>query len=294
MPCLPLTRSLFRARSIEVKALFCCGPADSEGSVHEHDASRISLVRGGVFARVIRGASILADATQVLFVNRGDIERFVHPLEGGHSGTVLEPSPATLREVQWHFDRFARRFPVEQTNVSRRILLAHYHLLDILERRGAGNALGIEEVALDLCTDLVGLAHHASSLGRVAGLTGAEVKRRELVERVRVVLNARLHDTPGLTELAQTMQCSTFHLTRVFKAYAGMPIRSYVAVLRAVEAARRITEGTSDLGSLALELGYYDHSHLTKAFKAVWGIPPASFRERGGPAHPIRSKARAT
>ena len=61
--------------------------------------------------------------------------------------------------------------------------------------------------------------------------------------------------------------------------YVGMPMRSYLVRVRAGEAARRVLEGADDFAALALELGFYDHSHFTNAFVAVWGVTPSMFRE---------------
>ena len=44
-------------------------------------------------------------------------------------------------------------------------------------------------------------------------------------------------------------------------------------------AAHRLAAGAPDLTSLALDLGYADHSHFTNAFRQEWGVPPSRFRE---------------
>jgi AraC family transcriptional regulator len=270
---------LFQSPSIEVKSLLCCSPADRVGYEHEYQATRISLVRSGVFARVIRGTPLVADATQVLFVNRGDVHRIFHPLDGGDSCTILEPSGATLKETLWHFDETATRFPVEQADLPPRILHVHYALLQLLDRRSPGDAMAAEELSLDLWTALVRHAYRRRSLPPL-GRTRTAARQRRTVELVRLTLNARLQCPPSLTELARAVRCSPFHLARVFKAHVGMPVRAYVTRLRAIEAARRILDGADDFASLAFELGYYDHSHLTNAFGVVWGMPPSEFRNR--------------
>jgi AraC-like DNA-binding protein len=106
-----------------------------------------------------------------------------------------------------------------------------------------------------------------------------ERRRRQIVEQARVELLTRLQHPPTLTELARTVGCSAFHLSRLFTAHVGMPMRSYLVRVRAAEAARRVIEGADDFAALALELGFYDHSHFTNAFVAVWGMTPSTFRE---------------
>jgi AraC-like DNA-binding protein len=270
--------SLFHSGSIELKMLHCRNPADHVGFEDEYEASRISLVRSGVFARVIRGRSLLADPTQVLFVNRGDVHRFVHPLEGGDSCTILEPAPGTLLEIQWHFDRTAQRFPVDQQCSPVCLARVHYELLRLVARGNVGDDLASEELCLNLCSDLVQLAYHNRPAPRTVSGWRAAAAHRRMVERVRLALNAHVRRPPGLSDLAGMVNCSAFHLSRVFRRNVGMTIRAYLAQLRMAAAAQRLLDGADDLASLALELGYYDQSHFTNAFVSTWGVSPSRFR----------------
>src|SRR5215467_13842936 len=90
---------VFESSTIAIKTLRSWNRRDLEGFDHEYGASRISLVRAGVFARVIEGRQLVADPTQALLVNRGDVHRFTYPLDGGNACTVLEPALPTLAEL---------------------------------------------------------------------------------------------------------------------------------------------------------------------------------------------------
>jgi AraC-like DNA-binding protein len=74
--------------------------------------------------------------------------------------------------------------------------------------------------------------------------------------------------------------CSPFHLSRIFRLTTGLPLRQYVRRLRIVLAADRLRRGDDDLTSLALDLGFYDHSHFTNTFRREWGVPPSRIRRR--------------
>jgi AraC family transcriptional regulator len=277
-PCFTHT-TRFSSPSIEVKSLECGSPADPVGFEHEYEASRISLVRSGVFGRVVRGVSLLADSTQVLFVNRGDVHRFVHPVAGGDSCTVLEPSRSMLAELHGQFSLSATRFPVDQACATRRVARLHGSLVRALEPYGNSGPLAIEELALQLCSEVVIAARRGRAVARMSPAAAVARRQRQIVEQVRLELFARLQSPPSLTELARRAGCSPFHLSRLFTAHVGMPMRSYLVRVRAGEAARRVMEGTDDFAALALELGFYDHSHFTNVFVAVWGVTPSVFRQ---------------
>jgi AraC-like DNA-binding protein len=61
--------------------------------------------------------------------------------------------------------------------------------------------------------------------------------------------------------------------------HVGLSPAAMIRRRRLQEAARRVREepGT-DLASLAAELGYADHAHLTRDFRAVLGVAPRVYR----------------
>lgn len=282
----------FQSAAVQIKSLTCSSPCDPVGFDHEYEASRISLVRSGAFARVINGSLHLADSTQVLFVNRGDVHRFLHPIHGGDSCTVLEPSPATLSELHWHFAARAPRFPIHQGCSSHSLARAHDALLHLVAARDHGD-LGIEEAALDLCGRLFVLAFHRRSPYRTGRRRTTERRQRQLAYDVGLILNLEFRRPPGLNDLADRVGCSAFHLSRVFRAQVGVSLRGYVGQQKAWEGARRIVQGDTDFASLALDLGYCDQSHFTNAFTKFWGMTPSGFRRRWRAANrAISSKRR--
>lgn len=51
----------------------------------------------------------------------------------------------------------------------------------------------------------------------------------------------------------------------------------YVRWRRVVEAERRLVAGEASLLRLAAELGYFDHSHFSRSFKAATGLRPNQY-----------------
>jgi AraC-like DNA-binding protein len=105
-----------------------------------------------------------------------------------------------------------------------------------------------------------------------------DARRRDTVEAAKLHLTRAVGCPPSLSELAAALDCSPFHLSRIFRATTGLSLRQYLRRLRAQIAADRLRRGDRDLTSLALELGFYDHSHFTKAFRREWGLPPSQVR----------------
>jgi AraC-like DNA-binding protein len=64
----------------------------------------------------------------------------------------------------------------------------------------------------------------------------------------------------------------------MFKRGTGMTIRGYLHRLRLAHALARVEDGESSLMRVALESGFYSHSHLTATCTRLLGSPPAALR----------------
>jgi AraC-like DNA-binding protein len=110
--------------------------------------------------------------------------------------------------------------------------------------------------------------------------TGDSPAHRDLAEAAKAMLLTRYQSPPSLDELARTLGCSPFHLSRTFSRIAGVPLRRHLDRLRLRLALERLARGVADLTDLALDLGHADHSHFTNAFRREFGAPPSAFRRR--------------
>lgn len=134
----------------------------------------------------------------------------------------------------------------------------------------------------ELSDQVVAAALPRGEQGRGRRSMSRDVSRRhlELVEEVKLAIHKNLEFLPSLGDLARSLGCSTFHLSRTFHRVAGLSLRRYVAQLRVRIAAQRLAAGALNLTELALDLGYADHSHFTNSFRKEWGLSPSRFRSQ--------------
>jgi AraC-like DNA-binding protein len=79
-------------------------------------------------------------------------------------------------------------------------------------------------------------------------------------------------------QLAERAGVSLRTLQRMFTAYLGIGPKWVVQRFRLLDAAAAAHDGgRTDWGALAAELGFSDQAHLTRAFRAVVGTPPATY-----------------
>jgi AraC-like DNA-binding protein len=100
------------------------------------------------------------------------------------------------------------------------------------------------------------------------------------VELVHAVVADMLDVPPGTTvdELAHRHAVSTRTLQRLFRRHVGVGPKWVLRRYRLHEAAEQLAAGErDDWTTLALDLGYFDHAHFIRDFRAVVGRSPSEY-----------------
>jgi AraC-like DNA-binding protein len=142
------------------------------------------------------------------------------------------------------------------------------------------DTLLVEESVVRLLDEVLSCAYrHAPRLP-------ARREHIDLVEDVRAYLGTTFARRLQLADVARAAGVSVFHLCRVFKAICGLTLHQY----RSQQRIRRSLEllcDEADILTVAIALGYSDHSHFTAAFRRAFGLSPSQWRARS-----IRERAR--
>lgn len=102
-------------------------------------------------------------------------------------------------------------------------------------------------------------------------------RHRTMVAEVCEQLRA-IGEPPSLVEIARRVGCSPFHLSRLFKATTGMTLSQYRQTHRVNQVLRRIEQGNQNLGTIAVAVGFADHSHMTRTVTAHLGYTPSQLQ----------------
>jgi AraC-like DNA-binding protein len=100
------------------------------------------------------------------------------------------------------------------------------------------------------------------------------------VELVHAVVADMLEVDPGTSvqEVARRHAVSPRTLQRLFRRHVGVGPKWVLRRYRLQEAAEQLAAGErSDWTRLALDLGYFDHAHFIRDFRAVVGRSPAEY-----------------
>jgi transcriptional regulator GlxA family with amidase domain len=92
---------------------------------------------------------------------------------------------------------------------------------------------------------------------------------------------ARDHSITRVPQVAALAQMSVRNLQRAFADYVGAGPKWVIQRCRLQDAAAHAAAAESvDWSHLAVELGFADQAHLTRAFTATVGTPPATYAKR--------------
>jgi AraC-like DNA-binding protein len=89
-------------------------------------------------------------------------------------------------------------------------------------------------------------------------------------------LKSHISENVSLEELARIGYLSAFHLARLFTREIGVPPHVYQVQLRLNKALELLHSG-KPVSGVALETGFFDQSHFTRAFKKKFGVTPGQY-----------------
>ena len=80
-----------------------------------------------------------------------------------------------------------------------------------------------------------------------------------------------------LSQISTALGISSYHLIRICNQNFGLSANAYIVNKRDHRAKKMIAEGM-EISQVALEVGFYDQSHLTNIFKKVFATTPKAYR----------------
>ena len=263
--------SLLRSPTVAIRDTKCQGSCRSMSPEECTTATQLIFPYRGVYVHHVGHDQAVAEANQVLFFNAQEGYRVSHPVAGGDGSLTLVIEESQLQELA----------PVEILHRSSGVAFRRRRLridapaqaLVALLRHGLH-----QKVAEPLEAEVLALTLVRRTLGpRSSHAPGASVGRQKLVDRAKLVLSSDLMRRWTLAEIAGELRVSAVYLTQVFQQVEGLPLYQYQLRLRLARALDLLAR-YDDLTTLALDLGFSSHSHLSATFRRVYGCSPSAFK----------------
>jgi AraC-like DNA-binding protein len=245
-----------------------------------------TLVVGFAGASVLTGARPLQlDPASAIWHGSRETYRVRHPWGCDCRGCYLVFEPEALAGLEGpRCDASSR-----QVAISPRSQLALRRLLAAARDGASLEPLAVEEEALRIAGELWPEPRAAAAPRR----SSTSALHLACVARARAYLQQHFRERLRLQDVARAACASPDHLTRLFRRATQTTLHGYLMRLRLTAALDAVLDSDVDLTTLALDLGFASHSHLTLAFRRHFGVTPSAARGRprrgGPPARPRRS-----
>jgi AraC-like DNA-binding protein len=274
-------RPLFESALVRIGSFRC--PVDHP-QFHDSGPTRSHLFvfpRTSVWIEQDGRAPFVSDPTHAVLYNpRHAYVRRPISLEGDRSD-FFGLAAHLHREVQAMFepsmaDATESGFREGQAAADARTYRLQRRIFEYVQRHPTPDTMAVEEAVIEVLYRLLAAVYRA----RDPQVT-TSTRHRDLVEAARAYLAGHFAGKHSLADVARALDCSVFHLCRVFRRHTGMTLHEYRQQLRVRYALESVTSGRVDLLDVALGLGYSGHSHFTAAFRDAFGAPPSVVRAEG-------------
>lgn len=213
----------------------------------------------------------------IIIVPSGQQLEWLQPVDVESQALHLYLHPAFIRATAESID-----FDPSQILIAAQFGIRDEHLhhitLSVLHELKESNVIGriyADSLAKVLAMQLVRRHSYLKGLNNRGGM--APRKLRRAVDFINENLDKE--QTVALSAVAQEVQMSYFHFSRVFKQSTGVSPNAYMTEQR-IDRAKKLLTGTDlPIAEIALRTGFASQSHFTTTFrKLVWTTPKA-FRE---------------
>lgn len=233
---------------------------------HSHDQFGMGVIVFGAQRSWSGIGPVKASAGDVIMVNPGEI----------HDGAPLDGQARGWRMIYFDPDvvtREVREEIVGQVEIARPVardplLAMHFARLFACLTASRSDRLASEE---SLLRSLIYVLRQHSAVRRLP--SGPPPSVAKAIQR----LDSAPETPISLAELAALSGVSRFQLLRGFARKVGITPHAYL-VQRRVCLARRLLAGGETPAETALQAGFADQSHMTRAFARQFGITPGRYR----------------
>ncbi|MBN3725945.1 GlxA family transcriptional regulator [Burkholderia sp. Ac-20379] len=101
------------------------------------------------------------------------------------------------------------------------------------------------------------------------------------VKRAALIIEQHIATGISPAQLAERLDLSVRHLERLFKESTGMGPRAYCKQMRLQFAAWLLARTDKPVADIAVRCGFPGGSHLSREFRAHFGLPPVRYRAQG-------------
>jgi AraC-like DNA-binding protein len=247
----------------------------NEFTRHVHHKFCIGTVHKGARVVLQGGASALITENVVFAINAGMSHSCRSQSGSGHDYSAICIDTEKLRNIASQISEKVQAVPYIRSVILFDAELAAKinEFFSLLWH--SGSILQRESLLVSMLSAL--LMRHGNS-PPIPCRTGSQ---HGAINRARGFIREHFAENLSLEDLAGVACLSPFHFQRLFVKSTGVSPHQYVMESRIEKAKELLLEGHSIAGA-AIDTGFADQSHFTRAFKRIIGIAPGRYLQLHG------------
>lgn len=242
---------------------------------HIHLDYHIGSVSSGCLQYLHHGRSYTMGTGLLSIINPDEVHTGASKSVNGYTGHFMAIPPTFINLISQNFkqpEAFFSKSLIDDPYLYNAFM--YLHNIAISHPYEAQH-LQLETVMLAFASELV------QRYGGVSFDVGEHVSRlsRRQLNHIKDLFHADPSQSFQLQELSEPLGLSKFQFLRQFKQSMGITPHAYFKRIRLEYAKRALSKG-SDISDVAYQVGFFDQSHLNKAFKQAYLVTPKHFQQR--------------
>ncbi len=240
---------------------------------HAHDYFVLGIIEDGVQSFTHERERFITTPGKLIIINPGEIHTGEAAIKDGFVYRSLYPTADLMKRIAGEFKVKSNDLPhfpggtVQDDRLFR--WMRHLHHLS----EYPASSLEIEERLTAFLVELI-------NRYAVRQLILPEYQSaHQAVLQVRDYLEAHYDQNVTLSDLANLVYITPYHLARLFSQQIGIPPHKYLENVRIRHAERLLQAGIS-IADVAYATGFSSQSHLTRTFKRFIGTTPGEFLQQ--------------
>ena len=275
---------IFESPLLQIGTFRCPPWHERFGTEGVIDSHLLVFPRTSVYITQIGRQSIVTDPSVVVFYNKGQAYYRDKLSERGDLCDWFSFQPEAIAAAMGvydpsAYDRLERPFrfthgPTDAASYLRQRLVVE-HILTAAHP----DPLFVEETMLAVLERVITNGYRVWERQRGNGRPHTVRSHIDLIHAAKELLATHFRQPLTLTQIAQSLFYSPYHLCRIFRQHTGMTIHAYLNQVRLRTSLEYVTQTNLSLTRIGHELGYSSHSHFTRAFRQVFGCAPSRLRQ---------------
>lgn len=246
----------------------------------------VAFQRSSVRLNIDDRKSEIVTANEVTFQNPGEASSrtALGPEGDAHDWIAIEP--ALLQEIVGQSPSLVsftegKLFPCSSAPINPRLFFEQHQLFsDLADPKNSIDTGQLERATRELIARIIEQAKrfwNQKRDDRSDSRPTCLCRRQQIVDAAKSILAREYWSDRSLGELSDMLHCSSAHLSRAFHAATGFKLINYRQELRLRKGLFLLEHRVSDIGDIAVHLGFASHSHFTSSFCRSFGALPSRF-----------------